>query len=257
MKPLSHVAELADGLGAVLLGVDFVRTRPRLWLWIAVPFVINLALFLLLSFLAWKGAAALLPDLHAGDWGWFDWLRRGLGPVLAVLYWLVAALAAMLLTLLVCGIVNAPFYDLLSEQAEAAARGQPEPPRTWAQALADTRRALAAALVLGIQQAAVMAVLFALSFTAVGAPVFLVAGFFFAGFALADVTLSRRRLDARGRRGWARAHPLLLIGLGVPIAVVPPLQPFGIVGATLLLLDPRRAPSAGEAPAPLGNGQRP
>ncbi len=234
---LAPASDLAAGLMGALRGIGFVRRHPRLWTWIVAPFLINLAAFLGLATLGWRVAHGLLPDLAAGDWGWADWLRVGLAPVLAVLMGLVAALAAALATLLVSGVVNAPFHDLLSEKVEALARGRPAPPRTWGQSWRDMRAALAAATALAVQQAAVMAVLFGFSFTAVGAPLFIAAGFFFTGFSLADVTLARQRLDAPARRAFARRRALLLLGLGLPVSLVPPLQPFGIVGATLLLLD--------------------
>ena len=237
MKPLSHVSELADGLGAVLRGVEFLRTRSRLWLWIAVPFVINLGLLAALTYLAGQGAAALLPDLHAGDWGWFDWLRRGLAPVMTVLYWIVAALAGLFVTLWVSGIVNAPFYDLLSEQVEAVALESRAPSRPLSAWLPDGASALAAASLLALRQLGVLAVLFLIALTGFGAPLFPIAGVWFAGYAQVDVTLARKRYRAGERVAWARRHRPLVFGLGLPIAVLPPLQPFGIVGATLLYLE--------------------
>ena len=95
---------------------------------------------------------------------------------------------------------------------------------------------LRAALSLAILQAAVLGLLFLLSFTAVGAPLFVLAGFFFSGFALADITLARHRLDAPARRRWAGRHVDLLLGLGLPVSLLPPLAPFAVVGATLLCL---------------------
>jgi uncharacterized protein involved in cysteine biosynthesis len=140
---------------------------------------------------------------------------------------------------MVAGIVNAPFYDLLSEAVENLALGRKDPGRPWSAFLADSWFALAAALSLVWRQALVLAALWLLSFTAVGAPLFVAAGFYYTGFALIDVTLARKRYPARERRAWARRHGLALLGLGLPVAIIPPLQPFGIVGATLLYLASR------------------
>jgi len=226
----------ALGLAAVPRGLHFVGRHPRLWSWIALPLLINLILCALLVAVGWTLAEPLLPDFTGGDWGWFDWLRVSLGPALHVLLAIVAAVTALLVTLMLSGLINAPFYDLLSEQVEALALGRPVPERPWSRLLPDAAFALAAALSLLWRQALVMAALYLLSFTAVGAPLFVAAGFYFTGFALVDVTLARKRQPAAARRLFARRHALLLLGLGLPVALFPPLQPFGIAGATLLCL---------------------
>lgn len=225
--------QFVDGLAGVPRGLRFVGIHPRLWTWIALPMLVNLILFALLIATGWTLAEPLLPDF-AGDWGFFDWLRVALGPVLHVLLALVAAAAALLISLMLAGVVNAPFYDLLSEKVEALALGRPLPERPWSKLLPDLLFAVGAALALLWRQVLVLAVLYLLSFTAVGAPFFLAATFYYAGFALVDVTLARQRHPAATRRAFARRHVLLLLGLGLPVVLFPPLQPFGIAGATLL-----------------------
>lgn len=238
--PDARIAPLATqwavGLAAVPRGVRFVGEHPRLWAWIALPLLINLGLCVLLVAVGWTLVEPLLPRFAGGDWGWFDWLRVSLGPTLRVLLVIVAVGAAVVVTLMLSGLVNAPFYDLLSEKVEALALGRPLPERPWSKLLPDALFALAAALSLLWRQALVMAALYLLSFTVVGAPLFIAAGFYFTGFALADVTLARKRHPAAARRAFARRHALLLLGLGLPVALFPPLQPFGIAGATLLLI---------------------
>ena len=224
------------GLEGAVRGAIFVTEHPLLWLWILVPLLINAATFGALVLFGWKTLAPLLPDFALQDWGWFDFARLAVAPVLDVLLGLVLVLASLIVTLLVSGVVNAPFYDLLSEKVESAALRRPDPGRPWAAFLGDMLHALGAALALALRQVAIMALLFLLSFTAVGAPLFVAAGFFFTGFALMDVTLARKRYTARQRMAWARRHWSLLMGLGLPVNLIPPLQPFGIVGATLLYL---------------------
>jgi uncharacterized protein involved in cysteine biosynthesis len=225
--------QFVDGLAGVPRGLRFVGLHPRLWTWIALPLLVNLILFALVIVSGWTLVEPLLPDF-AGDWGVFDWLRVSLGPALRVLLALVAAAAALLVTLLLAGVINAPFYDLLSEKVEALALGRPLPERPWSKLLPDLLFAVGAALALLWRQVLVMAALYLLSFTAVGAPLFLVATIYYAGFALVDVTLARQRHPAAARRAFARRHALLLLGLGLPVVLFPPLQPFGIAGATLL-----------------------
>ena len=233
----------ALGLAGVPRGLRFVAVHPRLWTWIALPLLINLALCAGMIALGWTLVEPLLPDF-AGDWGWFDWLRISLGPALRVLLAFVAVGAAVLLTLMLAGVVNAPFYDLLSEKVEALALGHPVPERPWSKLLPDALFAIGAALALFWRQALVMAVLYLLSFTVVGVVLFVAGTLYYTGFALADVILARKHHRAAARRAFARRHALLLMGLGLPVMLFPPLQPFGIAGASLLLLrlpegDPR------------------
>ncbi|HTE04877.1 MAG TPA: EI24 domain-containing protein [Planctomycetota bacterium] len=222
------------GLRGVLDGIRFVAAHPRLWTWIALPVATNAAIFLGLAALGWQAAHALQADLATASWGWFDALRAFLAPVIGVALLLVSVLAAFLATLLLSGVVNAPFHDILSERVQRLVEGRAEDGRPWSALLPDAWAALRAALSLALLQAALLAPLFLLSFTAVGAPLFAAAGFLFTGFGLADVTLARWRLDAPARRRWARRRAGLLTGLGAPVSLLPPLAPFGVVGATLL-----------------------
>jgi len=238
-------AQFTAGLAGVPRGVAFVGRHPRLWTWIALPLLINLALCALLVVGGWTLVEPLLPRFEGGDWGWFDWLRVSLGPTLRVLLALVAAATALLVTLMIAGVVNAPFYDVLSEGVEALALGHPVPGRPWSKLVSDALFALRAALSLLWRQTLVMAVLYLLSFTAVGAPLFLAATCFYSGFALVDVTLARKRRPAAVRRAFGRRHAVMLLGLGLPVTLFPPLQPFGVAGATLLCLG---VPDQEEAP---------
>jgi len=218
-------------------GAAFVGNNPRLWTWIVIPLLINAATCGALILLGYQMAEPWLPDLAAQDWGWFDGVRVVLLPVLQALVWMVAIVAALVVTLIVSGVINAPFYDLLSEKVENVALGVPDPGRPWSKIIGDSIFALRAALSIALRQTIVMAFLFVLSFTAIGAPFFLLAGFYYTGFALLDVTLARKRYNASARVAWCRRHWALSIGLGLPVNIIPPLQPFGIVGATLLYLE--------------------
>jgi len=230
--PLGVVA----GLRAALHGVRFVARHPALWLWIVIPLLLNAVTFGALILLGWNALEPLRPDFAAQDWGWFNGLRAIVAPTLDVLMALLVGLASMLVTLMISGVINSPFYDLLSEQVESAALRRSDPGRPLSALLPDLFAALTAALLVALRQAAIMALLFLLSFTAVGAPLFVAAGFHFTGYALADVTLARKRYRASERRAWSRRHWAVLLGLGLPVNLLPPLQPFGIVGATLLYL---------------------
>ena len=86
-----------------------------------------------------------------------------------------------------------------------------------------------------------MAPLFLLGFTAVGAPLFAAAGAWFAGLAMADIPLARKRYAGMDRIRRAAHRCWTTMALGLPVSLLPPLQPLSVVGATLLYLeDPER-----------------
>jgi CysZ protein len=231
------LAAFLRGFDACVRGALFVARHPRLWTWIMVPLLVNAAVCAALILVGWALLAPLVPDFATQDWGWFDAWRAWIAPLLRFLVLAVTVLAALLLTLLLAGLVNAPFHDLLSEQVEAAALKRPAPSRPLSAWLPDGASALAAASYLAARQILFLGLLFIFSLTGFAAPLFPIAGFWFAGYAQIDVTLSRKRYRAGERIAWARRHRALVFGLGLPVALLPPLQPFGIVGATLLYLD--------------------
>jgi CysZ protein len=228
--------DFVRGLDGWLRGAAFISNHPRLWTWILVPLLINAVICSALILLGWRQLEPLAPDFASQDWGWFDGLRLFLVPALRVLVLVVTVLASLALTLIVAGVVNSPFYDVLSERVESVVLRREPPPRGLSALLPDALAALLAALQLALREAAFLSLFFLLSFTLVGALLLALAGFWFAGFALADVTLARKRYRARERGAWARRHRGLVLGLGLPVAMIPPLQPFGIVGATLAYL---------------------
>lgn len=225
------------GLAGVPRGLSFVGRHPRLWVWILLPLAVSAALFGGIALGGWHLSRAWVPDLSQQHWGWFEGLRTLVAPTLAVLFGALSVFVALIVTLLLAGVVNAPFHDLLAERVESLVLARADPGRPWSAFLGDAWAALAGALRLALWQAVVLGLLFLLSFTVIGAPLFALAGFYYAGFALCDVTLARKRYDARARAAWARRHGALLLGLGAPVQLFPPLQPFGIVGATLLYLE--------------------
>lgn len=229
------------GFSATLLGMQFVGRHPGLWTWIVVPLVVNVLLFVGLTWWLIASFGSWAPDLSATWPGWIDWLRVGLDALgvttlLNLLLGTVCILASLLATLLLSGVINSPFYDVLSDRTECLFFGQKDPGRGWTALPRDTLRSLTAALSLAARQLAVLTLLFIASFFVVGAPFFMAAGFYFTGLGLIDVTLSRKLYRGRVRARWARRHLPAVLALGVPVSLLPPLAPFGIVGATLLFL---------------------
>jgi CysZ protein len=217
---------------------------------VLLPLALDVLLFLILVFAAVAWVDTLSPEFSEPWWGWIDWLRVAVAWSTRNLLRLVAVAAAFFSTLAVAGAVNAPFHDLLSEKTEDIALSVPEPGRPWSRFVSDALRALKAALLILLVQVAVMVPLFVLSFTAVGAPFFAAAGAWFAGMGLADIPMGRKRYGGTERIRWALRRWLLVMGLGVPVTLLPLLQPLAVVGATLLYLDqPEKEPGdAGVGP---------
>ena len=233
----AFLARLGKGAGGPFRGIAFLGRHPRLWSFVIAPLVINTLLF---GVGVWVAATYLddwIPDLDQEWPAWIDWARTTLGWLVEALIWLVSVAAASLDTLLISGVINAPFYDLLSEKVEKAHFGLADPGRPFSALLTDIGRSLLDSLSLLARWGLVMVVLFALSFTAVGAPLFAVASWYYLGLAQLDITLARKLYKAGQRTAWARRHFPLVVGLGLPVAFVPLLAPFAIVGATLAFLD--------------------
>jgi uncharacterized protein involved in cysteine biosynthesis len=231
---------LFGGLAGVWRGLRFLNDNPRLWGWILAPLILNTAVCVAIALWSLGKVDQFVPDMTTPWWEWIDWLRTSLAWLLPNLMGTVAILACLILSLLVSGIVNAPFYDVLSERTEAMRLGRPDVSRPWSKFVSDQGRAILAAIILMARQVVVMSILFLLSFTAIGAPSFKAAGFFLTGLGLVDVPLARKRYAAGERISWGRGHIPHLIGLGLFVNLLPPLAPLGIVGATLAYLDQPR-----------------
>lgn len=228
---------VARGVLGVGRGFGWLGKHPRLWTWVIVPLIVNALVFVGICTLAIVYGGDWLPDLSEEWPGWIDWLRTGLGWLLTAVLWLVSILASFYATLLIAGVINAPFYDLLSEAVENSYFGSKDPGRPLRFLARDILRSLRAALSLAVRQGLVMFVLLLLSFTAIGAPLFLCAGFYYAGLSQLDIVMGRKLYPAGQRTRWARQHILLTMGLGVPVSLLPVLAPFGVVGATLAWLE--------------------
>ena len=235
--PKPKVPGLGRGLGAPFRGLAFLGKHPRLWGYVIVPLLINLGFFVWAVIFAVNVLGDWLPDVEQPWPAWIDWARVGAGWILETVLWAVGILAALLATLLLSGVVNSPFYDLLSDKVEVTRFGLKDPGRPWSALPMDILRSVRAAVSLAVRQLLVLAVLFPLSFTAVGAPLFAVAGFYYAGLAQLDVTLARKLYPGSRRARWGRRHWALVLGAGLPLSMLPFLQPFGIVGTTLAFLE--------------------
>jgi len=231
------LARLGKGAAAPFRGLAFLNTHKRLWSWIMAPLVLNTVIFVGGAWFLIGNLGDWLPDMSQPWPDWIDWIRGSASWLLTAVMWIVGVLASFLVTLLISGVVNAPFYDFLTEKVEAAHFGVSDPGRPWSALVGDILRSLRASLSLLLRWGLVMVLLFALSFTAVGAPLFALAGFYYLGLAQVDLTMARKLYPGGLRAAWARRHFPLIVGLGIPVSFVPLLAPFAIVGATLAFLE--------------------
>jgi uncharacterized protein involved in cysteine biosynthesis len=222
---------LLPGLGSFLRGAAFAARRPALWPWILLPAAANAALLVLLLGCAWTLAPDLVPTMDAPWHPALEWSREALRGGARLFARVVGALLALGLSLALVGVVNAPFYEVLSHRTERAAAGDAAagdaaPP-------SNLLRALRASLLLLAVEAAVLLPLALLALFTPLAPAVAVAGAWFCGLSLSDAALARRGLGGRARLRWARERWGLVLGLGLPVYLFPPGAPFGVVGAAL------------------------
>lgn len=132
---------MAQGAKDLLEGFRLIR-EPRLRLFVIIPLVINILVFILLIgglggyFSGWvESLMGLLPE-----WEWLAFLRW--------LMWLVFGFLVILLLaytfVFVATLIGAPFYGLLAEQVERHLTGQNVAEQTsWGQVLASFPRSIA------------------------------------------------------------------------------------------------------------------
>ncbi|MFT7461856.1 MAG: hypothetical protein ACI9EF_000190 [Pseudohongiellaceae bacterium] len=233
----AFLARLGKGAAAPFRGLGFLNAHPKLWSWIMAPLVLNTIIFVGGAWFLIGHLSDWLPDFEQPWPDWIDWVRSSTSWLLSAVMWAVGVLASFIVTLLLSGVVNSPFYDFLSEKVEAAHFGVTDPGRPLSALLGDIIRSLRASISLLLRWGLVMLLLFLLSFTAIGAPLFAIAGCYYLGLAQVDLTMARKLYPGGLRASWARRHFPLIVGLGIPVSILPLLAPFAIVGATLAFLD--------------------
>lgn len=235
------------GLSDVRRGAAFVAARPRLWHWVAAPFVLVALLLGALVWLAVRFAGPLLDRWLGALPGWLGDTLPGL------LSWLLIALllvAGYVVFVGVAMILAAPFNEMLSEDIEAELTGAPAERFSLPRFVRD----LVVGLVHGLRRVALYlglsAVLFAVGLLVpiAGPPVAAALGALvtarFAAYDSYDAVLARKRWAYRDKGAFLGAHRARTLGLGVAVAallVVPLLNllalPLGAAGATIGYLD--------------------
>ncbi|MCL5270540.1 MAG: EI24 domain-containing protein [bacterium] len=240
-------AEFLRGVGDVWRGFAFLTGHPRLWPWAIIPFLLNIALFALLTAVGWHYADAWLDKVFfATSSAWFAIL----GGVLAVLIWIVFLAAVVFLFVPLAALVAAPFNDVLSEKVE----------RLYAGASVDeafSLRALGRGIVVGLGSSLRLATLTLVLLAAalalnlipsIGPPLAAAASaavtIRFLVLEFTSYSMERRVYDWRGRRDFLRRNRARTIGLGCMafvLMLVPVVNalfiPVSAVAGTLLFCD--------------------
>lgn len=120
MNSTGHAATgFMRGVGDVWRGAGLILGHPRLWLWIVIPFALNVALFTLLVWGTWH-------YIHGWVFGYFFasgfWLKV-LGWIVSVLVWLILAVLVIFLFVPIGALIASPFNDILSEKTEVILTG--------------------------------------------------------------------------------------------------------------------------------------
>lgn len=247
--------DLGAGLRYLGQGQRWVLTHGRWFGFGLLPALIALVLYAAaltaLGFYADDVAAWATP--FADDWGSTGrLLTRG---AFAVMLWLAVLMLAVVTFAAVALLIGDPFYEKLSEKVEESEGGLPadtvEKPlwrELWT-SLTDSVFVLSRTLLFTVP-------LFLLGFVPmVGQTVIPVLGICVSGFfltlELTSVALQRRDVPVRERLRLLRSRRALALGFGAPLALaflVPllavPLMPGAVAGATLLVRDLTRHPSA-------------
>ena len=112
--------EFVRGAGDFWRGLAFLIGHPRLWPLSAIPFVLNVCLFVFLYWLGWHFLSGWLGERFFGEGIWW----RIIGWLISALYWIVAFLVIIFAFVPLASLLAEPFNDLLSEKVERLYAGQ-------------------------------------------------------------------------------------------------------------------------------------
>lgn len=111
-------ADFFRGVFDIWRGAGLIMGRPRLWPWLMIPFVINVALFVALAWIGWHYASEAISH-YVGTGFWWDML----GWIVKAIVWLAMAVLIIVLFVPIGSLVALPFNDILSEKVEIILTG--------------------------------------------------------------------------------------------------------------------------------------
>jgi CysZ protein len=248
------------GAGFAVRGLRVLATTPVLWTLVMWPFLLALLAMVALGVGLFTWSDGLVAALTPGGF-----LGHLLGPVVRVIYWLVAPLLLWFAFLPVAGLIAGPFNEAIAEAVEVHVLGRAGEKTSLARLVRDlgltvvheARKFLRwVFLALGVLALATFV-------PGIGALIGWVGGGYlaarFAAWDALDYTLSRRGWSYAEKQAFLRARRATCLGLGGTIALL-----LLVPGVGALVMPAAAAAGAlyvddeiGPAPRPDGEGARP
>jgi len=254
---MKRIREFSRGLGALFRGFGFLAAHPRLWVWAALPTIINLAILAGMIALfahyygdiyAWLASHVGRPDItNPTAWYWHlaDALLWVVDFIIQALLVLVSLTILLVVAYALSFVVAGPFNDALSERVERMVTSEEPEPFRFVKFVADVARTVRIEAVKALILIAIPVLLFALNvIPIIGGGLYVVLTLFFGawdlGFSYADLPNGRRVVPFGERWQFAKRHRWAMAGLGAGFAIpffslifAAPL----VVGGTLLYVD--------------------
>jgi CysZ protein len=243
----SAMADFFAGIGDLWRGCALLLTRPGLWVWALIPFILNILFFVLLGWGAWHFVHPWFHHVFFASHN--TWLGIA-GGLVGVLFWL-ALLGLLFFSFLpMATLIASPFNDILSEKVERIYAGLIVRERfCWrdmSRAIsvglhASLRLTLATLLLLGCALLLhVIPVIGSVLATAVSAAITIR----FLSLQFTAYSMDRRFYSYAQRRDFLRRHRARTLGLGVMaflVMMVPVVNalfiPISAIAGTLLFCD--------------------
>ncbi len=221
-----------SGFGIILSGFKTLQSTKKLWLWVCLPFLINLiAIFFslgwMLSHLA-SWIAMALGYLFVTPYPWYYYA------VYYPLYLLFAigfSVSIIYLTLILVSILAGPLYSVLAEKTLTQFGALQRPPRTFKQLLGASFSMLRVSLLRALVLLPFAALIFALSFLPGLNIVASILAFLLIAFDCLDYVFEAREYPLGKRFQLFRENLLEMLGFAIALGLT-----LLIPGLTLLVL---------------------
>ncbi|MEN6626770.1 MAG: EI24 domain-containing protein [Candidatus Sumerlaeia bacterium] len=238
------------GVGDIWRGAGLLLGRPGLWLWVLIPFAINIAVFGLLAWAGWHYASQVITH-YTGDGFWWNILHW----IMNVLVWLFLGALVIFLFVPIGSLIALPFNDVLSEKVEIILTGASVDESFSLKAL--TRAMVVGAhtsIKLTLKTLALLVPVMLLYLFPGGAPVAAILSALitirFLSLEFTSYSMDRRYYDYRRRAEFLQKNRARTFGLGTMawlIMLVPVLNalfiPVSAVAGTILFCETELAPA--------------
>ena len=221
--PRLGVVSFFGGLSFPFKGARLVYVRePGLMRYWAVPIVVTLGALALSIFGVFHYEGALTSSLWedpVGE-GWAVDLARAAHAVFEVLVVVLLAALALAVTLLVSGIVAAPFNARLAEVLDERVTGRVAPPFALSRVLRDLGRAMVIETTFFVVNAVLLVISLAVPVLSPFTGAFgLLFGALYFGIAYVETPQATRGRGLGDRLALVRRHPMALLGFGTGVGL--------------------------------------